>query len=199
MTKNTLFIAVLSCALMVVPIAIDLYLPAFPDIASGLGTPIANVEQTVGIYLVGSAIGQIFLGPLSDRIGRRRILIGGLSVFAIASAALGVAQSIEAMQGLRFIQALGGAATVTVLPIARDLYGEKKSAKAISFIMAAMVIAPVLAPLAGAQILGFLGWRAIFLAVALFAVAVILSVLCAIPRGVPAPAARRGGAADAPL
>lgn len=184
MTKKTAYIAVLSAALMIVPIAIDLYLAAFPQIAEGLGTPISEVERTIGIYLAGSAIGQLVLGPLSDRVGRRRVLIFGLLVFAVASAALGMVQSIEAMQVMRFVQALAGAATVTVLPIARDLYGERGSARVISFIMAVMVIAPVLAPLAGAQILALLGWRAIFFAVALFAVIVMLAAALTIPPAV---------------
>lgn len=160
-------IAVFGTIMMLAPLAIDLYLPAFPTIADDLLTGIDQLEATVAIFLMAFAGGQLVLGPLSDIYGRRRILISGLIVFVCASAMITFAQTLNALYFWRFWQAIGAAGTVTVFPLVQDRFSKEGAARAISIIMALIIVAPMIAPLLGGYVLLYAGWRAIFLLLSL--------------------------------
>lgn len=160
--SKTIYSVVLGTVFMLTPFAIDLYLPAFPAMAASFETGIDQIEATVAIFLVGFAFGQLILGPLSDAYGRRRVLIGGMLVFVIASILVGTAQTLPELYAWRFLQALGGAGAVAVFPSVSDRFDDAESTKIISYIMAMVAIAPLVAPIVGGYVLVFAGWRAIF-------------------------------------
>lgn len=132
------------------PLAIDMYLPAFPTIARELGTEAASVQVSLAVYFVGLAVGQAFYGPISDRLGRKRALYFGLSVFVLASVGCALAASVRGLIVARFFQALGGCAPL-VIPraVVRDHFDERGSARMLSVLMLVMGLAPILAPLIG--------------------------------------------------
>jgi len=145
------------------PFSIDMYLPAFPAIATNLGVPRGDVERTLAAYLVGMAMAQVIYGPLADRFGRKLPMLGGLVLYMVASLGCAVAGNIETLTLWRVVQALGGAAGV-VIPraVIRDHYETQDAARAMSLLMLIMGLAPILAPLAGGQLLAFVGWRSLF-------------------------------------
>ncbi|CAB3899605.1 Bicyclomycin resistance protein [Achromobacter dolens] len=145
------------------PFAIDMYLPAFPTIAANLGVPRGDVERTLAAYLIGLALAQVFYGPMADRFGRKPPLLVGLALFMIASLGCALAGSVEALTGWRVVQAMGGAAGI-VIPraVIRDHYETHEAARAMSLLMLIMGLAPILAPLAGGQLLGIASWRSLF-------------------------------------
>ena len=176
--KNQLTtIAVFGTIMMLAPLAIDLYLPAFPTIADDLDTGIDQLEATVAIFLMAFAAGQLVLGPLSDVYGRRRILILGLILFFCASAMITLTDSLNALYFWRFWQAIGVAGTVTVFPMVQDRFSQQDAARAISIIMALIIVAPMIAPLMGGYVLLFAGWRAIFLLLSVLGFASLLLTL----------------------
>ena len=105
------------------PLSMDMYLPSLPDIGRTLNAPTLQVQLTISSYLFGFAVGQIFYGPVSDRFGRRPILLAALVLYALATIGCALAQSIGALIGLRFLQAVGGAgAIVLARAVVRDIY-----------------------------------------------------------------------------
>jgi DHA1 family bicyclomycin/chloramphenicol resistance-like MFS transporter len=145
------------------PLAIDMYLPALPALQAEFGTTAGRVQQTLSAYLLGLALGQLAFGPLADRYGRKPPLLGGLSVFAIASAGCAVAGTIEHFVLLRFLQALGGASGMVVIrAVIRDRFDEIQSARVLSLMMLVMGAAPILAPLGGGWLLVNGSWHWIF-------------------------------------
>ncbi|MCD0501810.1 multidrug effflux MFS transporter [Bordetella petrii] len=145
------------------PFSIDMYLPAFPAIAAGLEVPRGDVERTLAAYLVGLALAQVIYGPLADRYGRKKPMLAGLALYAVASLGCALAGSIQMLTLCRVLQALGGAAGV-VIPraVIRDHYETQDAARAMSLLMLIMGLAPILAPLAGGQLLAYVGWRSLF-------------------------------------
>ncbi len=145
------------------PFAIDMYLPAFPTIAANLGVPRGDVERTLAAYLIGLAMAQVFYGPMADRYGRKPPLLAGLALFMIASLGCALSGSVEALTGWRVVQAMGGAAGI-VIPraVIRDHYETHEAARAMSLLMLIMGLAPILAPLAGGQLLAITSWRSLF-------------------------------------
>jgi len=133
MQSKVTLVAILSAVFMLAPLAIDMYLPALPTIAQDLHASIDQIEATVAILLFGYALGQLVLGPLSDRFGRIPILLLGLITFTVSSALAGVVQSVEQLYVCRLFQAFGGAGSVVVFPMVRDRYDVKKSAQIISY------------------------------------------------------------------
>jgi len=169
------------------PFSIDMYLPAFPAIAAGLQVPRGDVERTLAAYLAGLALAQIVYGPLADRYGRRPPMLGGLILYTIASLWCALAGSIEALTLGRLAQALGGAAGV-VIPraVIRDHYATQDAARALSMLMLIMGLAPILAPLAGGQLLAFVGWRSLFWLMALVGLALMAAVVLVMRESLPA-------------
>lgn len=145
------------------PLAIDMYLPAFPRIADAFGAQVPDIQRTLATYFIGLAVGQLIYGPLTDRFGRKPPLYFGLSLFAIASAGCALAWSVQSLAVLRLVQALGGCAEMVICrAIVRDRFDDRQSAKAFSALVLVMGLAPILAPLLGGRLAGSFGWQAIF-------------------------------------
>jgi len=142
------------------PLAIDMYLPSLPAIGADLHATTSQTQATVSAFLAGMAIGQLFYGPASDRLGRRPPLIFGNVVYIAASIACVLAVSPTMLIGARFIQALGACAGgVVSRAIIRDRFTHTETARALSLMMLIMGLAPILAPLLGGALLGMGGWR----------------------------------------
>ncbi len=151
------------------PMAIDLYLPAFPDVAADLGVSVMTVPLTLTAAMLGLGLGQLFYGPLSDRYGRKKPLLAGLILFTVASIACAMAPSFETLLVMRFLQSLGGSAGVVIArAIVRDLYKGKALAQALSVVVMVFALAPVLAPILGALLLQLGSWRWLFIFLAAF-------------------------------
>jgi len=158
-------------------VTIDLYLPALPAIARDYGVSAAAVQLTLSTFFVGMAVGQLFFGPLSDRIGRRPTVLIGCGVYVVASIACALAPSIEALVAGRFFQALGCcAAMVTCRAIVRDRYDHRDSARIFSLLMLVLAIAPLLAPTVGGWISIVAGWHAVFIAFVVVGLAIATAV-----------------------
>jgi len=165
-----------------VPLSIDMYLPAFPDIAEEFGVEIGQVQLTLSVYMIGMALGQIFYGAMSDRWGRRRLLIFGMIIFALATTGCALSGSIGELMLWRFGVAVGGSAGMVVTrAIVRDSFDVKESANIFSLLMLVMGAAPILAPFIGGQLLLITGWRGIFWLLAAFAAASIVTVVKFMP------------------
>lgn len=171
--RPSLFILVLCSTVQ--PFALNVLAPATPSIARALSSDYGTIQLTLTLYLATVAVSQLLVGPLSDRIGRRPCVIGGLLLFVVGSLIGAATSSLVPVLGARMLQAAGaGTAFALVRAIARDLGGKDEAASLIGYITMAMVVAPMIAPLVGGTIDKSLGWRAIFLAMAaLGAVAVI--------------------------
>lgn len=173
------------------PLAIDLYLPAFPAIARSFGTDTEHVQLSLAAYFIGLALGQLFYGPLADRFGRRPPLLFGLGLFTLASLACALAPSMEWLIAARFAQALGGCAGMVVnRAVVRDMCTPIEAARAFSQLMLVMGVAPILAPLAGGWMLLLGGWQVIFAFLTVFAGAFSLLVFFRLPETLRADAPR---------
>ena len=155
------------------PVAIDMYLPSLPAIAAGLRASPGEAQATVSAFLAGMAVGQLFYGPASDRVGRRAPILLGTVIYVAASAACALAVSPAMLIGGRFIQALGACAGgVVARAVVRDRFNHTETARMLSLLMLIMGLAPILAPLLGGALLGLGGWRLNFWFMASFGVAV---------------------------
>lgn len=168
--RPSLGLAVLLTTLVALgPLSTDMYLPALPTLAKVYATDAARVQLTLSVFLAGFACGQLFYGPLSDRFGRRPILLGGLFLYFIASIGCVLAGSVETLIIARFVQALGACAgPVLGRAIVRDVWGASESARIIAYIGGAMAIAPLVGPTLGGFLTVIFGWQANFAALALF-------------------------------
>lgn len=152
-------------------LATNIILPAFPTIGAELGASVKDLSATLSTFFVAFALGQLFVGPLSDRFGRRPLVLCGLLVFVIGSAVCALASSLPQLIFGRVVQALGVCATsVLSRAIARDLFEGEALARALSLVMVAMAAAPGFSPLLGGAFNSMLGWRATFVVVGVLAV-----------------------------
>lgn len=151
-------------------LATNIILPAFPIMAVDLGTSVKDLSSTLASFFVAFAVGQLFIGPLSDRFGRKWLVMSGLIVFIMGSVMCVFAQSLSQLIVGRIIQALGVCATsVLSRAIARDLFDGETLVRALSLIMVAMAAAPGFSPLLGGALNSLLGWRSTFVMVVLLA------------------------------
>src|SRR3954452_5150437 len=149
------------------PLSIDMYLPAFPDIARDLGASAAQVQLTLTACVAGLAAGQLVIGPLSDRLGRRLPLIAAMGTYAAASLLCALAPSAPVLMALRLVQGLAGAGGVVIArAVGRDLPAGAAAVRLFSSLMLVTGLAPILAPLAGGAILAAASWRGIFVVLA---------------------------------
>ena len=157
--------ALLAALSAVGPLTTDMYLPSLPDIARQLGASSAQVQLTISAYLIGFAAGQIIYGPVSDRHGRKPVLIGAIALYCAASLACALSTSIEMLIVARAFQALGGSGGIVLTrAIVRDIYSGAHAGRELSVIGSVMALAPVLAPIVGGLIQTAFGWRVTFLA-----------------------------------
>ncbi len=167
--SRALLALVLGAFVAVGPLTIDMYLPALPTITAELGTTSAMVQLTLTGTLVGLALGQLVLGPLSDAFGRRTPLLAGTALYVVASVLILVAPTIEVLGVLRFLQGVGTAAgAVVALAVVRDLFTGRAAATMLSRLFLVLGAAPVLAPTLGGELLRFTSWRGIFAVLALY-------------------------------
>ena len=159
----------------VAPISLYMLVPALPKLATAFGRDISLTQMTVSLYMVGIACSQLVMGPLSDRFGRRPVLLSGLALMVVASAACIFAQNLPQLIIARFLQALGGASGMVISrAIIRDLYERDQIGAKISLVIAVMMIAQMLSPLTGGLVETAFGWRAIFY---LITAAVLVTVI----------------------
>ncbi|MEU4496451.1 multidrug effflux MFS transporter [Streptomyces sp. NPDC023998] len=160
------------------PLSMDMYLPALPAVTRSLGAPAATVQLTLTACLAGMALGQLVVGPMSDRWGRRRPLLIGMIVYVAATATCALAPTAELLIGFRLLQGLAGAAGIVIArAVVRDLYDGVEMARFFSTLMLISGVAPIIAPLIGGQVLRITQWRGIF--VVLTGVGILLTLVVA--------------------
>ncbi|MGB2950128.1 MAG: multidrug effflux MFS transporter [Rhodococcus sp. (in: high G+C Gram-positive bacteria)] len=185
-------ILVLGALIALGPLTIDMYLPALPSIVDDLNTSSAAVQLTLTGTLIGLAIGQLVIGPLSDIVGRRLPLIAGTAVHIVASLLCVVAPSVAMLGVFRGLQGLGAAAAAVVaMAVVRDLFTGRAAATVLSRLMLVMGVAPVLAPSIGGGILLVGSWRWVFGALALLGVGLLVLAIFSLRESLP-PERRRG-------
>jgi len=163
-------------------ISIDLYLPAMPAIGHEFGVDSGRVQLSMSAFFVGMALGQLVYGPLSDRIGRRPVLIFGSALYIVASLLCALAPSIGWLIFGRFVQALGACSgAVLARAIVRDRFDHQDSARIFSMLMLVLGVAPMLAPTLGGFLVDWVGWRGVFGALAVFGVGALVAVVAGIP------------------
>ncbi len=156
--------ALLAALSAVGPLTTDLYLPSLPDIVRLLDTTTSRGQLTISAYLIGFAVGQIVYGPVSDRHGRKPVLIGAIMLYCLASLTCAFSTSIEMLIGARALQALGGCGGIVLArAVVRDLYSGARAGRELSLMASVMALAPVLAPIAGGALQTAFGWRSSFL------------------------------------
>ncbi|MGQ0484901.1 MAG: multidrug effflux MFS transporter [Hyphomicrobiales bacterium] len=164
------------------PLALNIFMPSMPGLQGEFGISYGVAQLTLTLFLVGMAVCQLFYGPLSDRHGRRPLLLGGMSLFAIASLLAAIAPTIELLIAARLIQALGGAAGIVLArAMVRDVYDRDKSASVISYITMAFVLAPMVAPVLGGFLDTFAGWRASFWLLSILGALVLAAAWMSLP------------------
>src|SRR5580698_4634856 len=152
------------------PLSMDMYLPSLPAIGEALGAPISQVQLTISSYLIGFAVGQMIYGPISDRYGRRPVILIALMVNCIAAVICALTQSIGALTAARFVQALGGAGCIVLARAAvRDLYSGVRAGRELSLMGSITAFAPIVAPAIGGVLQTAFGWRATFYVLVVFA------------------------------
>lgn len=166
--------------------SIDMYLPAFPQIARDLGIPLGTVQLSISAFLFGSAAGQLFYGPLADRWGRRIPLLIGLAIYILSAIGCACVHTGEGLLFWRMVMAVGGGAGMVISrAVVRDLYDTVEAARMFSLLMLVMGAAPILAPLAGGQILLITGWRGIFGFLGVFGLVSLCASMVYLPESLP--------------
>ncbi|MFF7789507.1 Bcr/CflA family efflux MFS transporter [Streptomyces sp. NPDC007991] len=176
------------------PLATDMYVPALPDLARSLATDASGAQMSLTGFLAGIIVGQLVLGPLSDAVGRRPVLIGGSVLFTVFSAVCALAPTVEVLNTARVGQGIAGAAGIVVSrAVVADLYDDRELPLVFSRLGAITATAPVLAPLAGGALLLAVSWRYVFAVLALMGLLLSLGVWRWIPESHPPHARLTGG------
>ena len=161
---------ILGLLAMLMPLSIDMYLPALPVISAQFGVPAGSAQMTLSTYILGFALGQLFYGPMADSLGRKPVILGGTLVFAAAAVACALAQTIDHLIIMRFFHGLAAAAaSVVINALMRDIYPQEEFSRMMSFVMLVTTIAPLVAPMAGGAVLVWFSWHVIFWILALAA------------------------------
>lgn len=177
---------ILGLLAMLMPLSIDMYLPALPVIAQQFGVPAGSAQMTLSTYILGFALGQLLYGPMADSIGRKPVILGGTLIFAAAASACALAQSIDQLIALRFFHGLAAAAaSVVINALMRDIYPKEEFSRMMSFVMLVTTVAPLLAPMIGGAVLVWLSWHAIFWILAIAALLASLMIFFFISETLP--------------
>ena len=160
---NNKLVIILGLLAALGPLCIDMYIPGMLDVQSDLRASAADVQLTLSAFLIGYAFGQLFYGPISDRFGRKRILLTGIFLFTAASLAAALSRNIETLIALRFLHALGGGAgMVLARAIIRDIYPAHEVARLISLLAIITMAGPMISPILGGYLVVWAGWRSLF-------------------------------------
>ncbi|MDP4985696.1 multidrug effflux MFS transporter [Pseudoalteromonas tunicata] len=179
-TSNTPASTILILILLVVfcPLAIDIYLPAFPVIASQLAVPEQHIQQTISLFLLTVGLGQLIAGPLADKYGRKPLTLFGMTLYGVSALAASYATSFEMLLLARLVQGFGACATfVCAFAMVRDSFNANKSAQVMSYLNGVICFIPALAPILGAWLTLNFGWQSNFLFLASFAFISLFLVL----------------------
>ncbi|MFI8068817.1 multidrug effflux MFS transporter [Streptomyces sp. NPDC086033] len=180
------------------PLAMDMYLPSLPEVTDALHAPAATVQLTLTACLLGMALGQLVVGPMSDRWGRRRPLLAGLVVYVVATALCALAPTVEFLVGFRLAQGLAGAAGIVIArAVVRDLYDGVAMARFFSTLMLIGGVAPIVAPLIGGQILRVTDWRGVFVVLTVIGALLAALVWARLPETLPTAQRHTGGVGEA--
>ncbi|MEU9498079.1 multidrug effflux MFS transporter [Streptomyces sp. NPDC048196] len=180
------------------PLSMDMYLPALPQVTAALHSPAATVQLTLTTCLAGMALGQMIVGPMSDKWGRRRPLLAGMVVYVLATALCVIATNAELLIAFRLLQGLAGAAGIVIArAVVRDLYDGVAMARFFSTLMLISGVAPVVAPLIGGQILQVTDWRGVFVVLTAVGLALTLLVWRCLAETLPPARRHPGGIGEA--
>ena len=180
--KRFYLILILGLLTAIGPFSIDMYLPAFPEIAHNLHTSVAQVMLSLSSFFIGISAGQLVYGPLLERLGRKKPLYAGLCIYLLASIGCAMASSVNALILFRLLQALGGCAgMVAARAIVRDSFEVKENAKIFSLLMLVVAVSPIIAPTAGGYVTSFLGWRYVFVILIFICLAILVGVYFFLP------------------
>jgi DHA1 family bicyclomycin/chloramphenicol resistance-like MFS transporter len=181
------FVVIIASIMALNPLAMDMMLPALPDIASAFHITVSNRPQMVlSTFLIGFGVGQFVIGPLSDRFGRRPVLLGGMTLYCIASVLAIAAPSFETLLLARALQGLGTSATrVIATSIVRDCYAGRRMASVMSLAMMVFIAVPVVAPSFGQAVLLLTQWRGIFIVLMVYGAAALIWSALRMPETLP--------------
>ncbi|HCN58285.1 MAG TPA: Bcr/CflA family drug resistance efflux transporter [Exiguobacterium sp.] len=185
-TKRLTLILILGSLAALGPLSIDMYLPAFPDMSRSFGASASSIQLSLTACMLGMALGQIIVGPLSDVRGRKRPLLLALSAYLLASLACAFAPTIEVLIALRFVQGAAGASGIVISrAIVRDLFEGPELTKFFAALSLVNGTAPILAPIIGGQILRFGDWRIVFYLLAVLSTLMLIAVAFRLPETLP--------------
>ena len=180
--KKLYLILILGLLTAIGPLSIDMYLPAFPDIAKSLHTTVAQVTLSLSSFFIGISAGQLLYGPLLERFGRKNPLYAGLCIYLLASVGCAFANSVNALILLRLLQALGGCVgMVAARAMVRDLFDVKENAKIFSTLMLVVAVSPIIAPTLGGYITAVLGWHYVFAMLIIVAIIILCAIYFLLP------------------
>ncbi|WP_170455444.1 multidrug effflux MFS transporter [Ruegeria arenilitoris] len=170
------FIALIAMMFATIAFSIDSMLPALPEIGAQLSPDDVNRAQLIlTSFVLGMGIGTFFTGPISDAVGRRPVIFAGAAVYILASAVAWASSSLELVLAARVVQGLGAAGPrVVAMAIIRDLFSGREMARIVSIAMMIFTLVPAIAPMAGAAVIAFAGWRGVFMSFILFALVIIV-------------------------
>jgi DHA1 family bicyclomycin/chloramphenicol resistance-like MFS transporter len=164
------------------PLALNIFMPSLPGLQRSFGISYGTAQLTLTLYLAGTALCQLFYGPLSDKIGRRLPLLGGMALFVVSSILAALAWNIETLIVARLLQAVGGSAGIVLArAMVRDVYDREKSASVIAYITMAFVVAPMIGPIAGGVLDQYFGWQASFWLLAILGAITLVAAYVLLP------------------
>ncbi|CKL07681.1 integral membrane efflux protein [Neisseria meningitidis] len=190
--SEKLMAVLMAMLVTLMPFSIDAYLPAIPEMAQSLNADVHRIEQSLSLFMFGTAFGQVVGGSVSDIKGRKPVALTGLAVYCLAVAAIVFASSAEQLLNLRVVQAFGAGMTVVIVgAMVRDYYSGRKAAQMFALIGIILMVVPLVAPMVGALLQGLGGWQAIFVFLAAYSLVLLGLVRISCPS--PPSAAKSAG------